>query len=319
MTEQFICISCWKEFSASSEEIERRGGKVVCPFCGYIQPAPSVQPAGAEEIQLDPASKLENPKKDGRKVAEEIPWSKVADDEDFPVGEEEHTDRVEIPTDIMRLKVKDREISMDELTADEPTPVVEPPEHGMGGFLSRPPREPSNAVLVRAGAATAEQDRAGPPPDWQLKTPSGLVFKFTDPEALLGWKKKLATYKELHVSPDGQRWVDFSRFVREYEELGDPLKAFILSESLSDVELPPPKPLVDIDAPEREVRRPEPQAAPTKKEKKEAEAARTATSPQFTFKVKDEKSTGWGKYLLFAALGLGLGAAIIAIVLYLSS
>ena len=64
-------------------------------------------------------------------------------------------------------------------------------------------------------------------PFWQLQIPSGLQFKFDDPEAMLGWKKKLSTYKVMKVSRIGEdRCVDFAAFVAKFEEIGDAAKAF---------------------------------------------------------------------------------------------
>ena len=152
--------------------------------------------------------------------------------------------------------------------------------------------------------------------DWQLKTPSGLTFKFTDPEALLGWKKKISAYKQLQVSPDGSRWVDFERFLRQYEELGDPLKAFILSEGLSEDEIPQPVQAVEVeqgDMPGKE--EPEGDEEPEPAEDGDEGAAGRTETAQFTFKVQD-KASGFGRYLIFAVLGLALGAGIVVAALH---
>jgi DNA-directed RNA polymerase subunit RPC12/RpoP len=315
MSEQFICISCWKEFSASPEDVTARGGKVVCPLCGYVQTSGSDVDAVVRN-PAHPQPKLENPATDlDKTISQEVPWASVtSEDEDLPISEEEHTDRVEIAADVMLVKRDSGpqdEVSFDSGEADEPTPLE--PIRLPGS------REPSAGVLVRDMNPLGQPGKAPAQPRavaWQLKTPSGLTFKFTDPEALLGWKKKLATYKELHVSPDGERWVDFARFVREFEELGDPVKAFILSSSLGDADLPPPTPVdiaEDVDSAEQtgeDVRESGRGSRPS--------ASQTTTGVGFTFKVKEEREAGWGRYLLFAILGVGLGAGIIMAVLYLT-
>lgn len=294
---------------------------MVCPMCGYVQPAP-VDVLTPPTNKSDPESKLENPIGPTRHLAEEIPWSELEgtkdDDYEAPITEEEHTDRVEIPAELAELERQfgSTDIPMNDVSADEPTPAdIE--EKGLLDSqdelfkeLELPGGDQDEAVLVRE--PTPDHAKTVPVvSEWHLKTPSGLTFKFTDPEALLGWKKKLATYQELQVSPDGTRWVDFARFVREYEEVGDPFKAFILSASLGDGELPPPKPPQDEVAEVEE---------PTADEKSsESEKGRTSnTGHQFTFKVKEDKTTGWGRYLLLAILGLGLGAGIVLVVLYLT-
>ena len=62
-------------------------------------------------------------------------------------------------------------------------------------------------------------------PEWQLRTPSGLTLKFTDPAELLGWTVKLKRYKALFVSCDGKMWGDFGEFIRLYQEYSDPGRA----------------------------------------------------------------------------------------------
>lgn len=318
MSEQFICISCWKEFVADEQEISQRGGKIICPFCGYLQPAPTdvfVLPS----TQTGKEPKLENPGGPTNDIAEEITWTDLesSSSEDFqvPITEEEHTDRIEIPAEFQGFEKKfsEEEARLDKPEAEEPTPT----EGSDQGLLDRQAElfgqtlaegdSQGEAVLVR------EEERKGKPlvrqaSEWHLRTPTGLTFKFTDPEVLLSWKKKLVTYKTLEVSPDGSRWVDFARFVREYERVGDPLKSFILSESSTDIELPP-KPLHE-DAAQVE--------KPTLNEQEADDEKRQPPTMghHFTFKVKEERNTGWGKYLLLAILGLGLGAGIVFGVLY---
>jgi DNA-directed RNA polymerase subunit RPC12/RpoP len=312
MSDQFICISCWKEFSSTQEELDSRSGKIVCPFCGYVQPAPSSLNPNESRKSVS-IGKLENPgSPPSREMAEEIPWSKVASSEyeDPPISEDdERTDRVEIPANILDINpdIIEYEIGFGDEAADEKTPLE---ELRYTDELSEHLSQDLNEGVILPGDPAAQL--AAEVIDWQLKTPSGLTFKFTDPEAMLGWKKKLGTYKKLDVSPDGERWVDFARFVREYEELGDPFKAFILSENLSDADLPPPRPMISDDDPE-----PEKSAEEITREREEMDRAQ-GTGPQFTFKVKEQESSGWGRYLFFAILGLGLGAGIVLAVLHLT-
>ncbi len=304
MSDQFICISCWKEFAAGEINLEEHGGKIVCPFCGYVQPAPAGALGGAENPA--PHIKLEGGAPAEDSVAE-VPWSSVQDDDyDLPITEEdERTDRVEIPVSFIEALSGARPIGFEEDEADERTPVedlLRLQERGIDVMV-----EPSDGMLVRE---LREAEAKSGSIDWQLRTPSGLTFKFTDPEALLGWKKKLSTYKQLDVSPDGERWVDFARFVREYEEIGDPIRAFVLSSRLDDDDLPPPAPLKDLD--EEEATKDD----ASSDGKEQQEGGKGANSPQFTFKVREEKTGGWGKYFVFAVLGLGLGAGIVLAVLH---
>ena len=88
MSDQFICISCWQEFAVGSDDIEERGGKVVCPKCGYIQPLP--EDADKVSHPGTTATKLEDPTGETPPdAAHEIPWTSVEEDEDdIPLGEE---------------------------------------------------------------------------------------------------------------------------------------------------------------------------------------------------------------------------------------
>ncbi len=305
MSDQFICISCWQEFAVASDDIEERGGKVVCPKCGYIQPLP--EDADKVAHPGTTSTKLEDPTGDTPPdAAHEIPWTAVEEDDyEVPVGEEERTDRVELPKELLEEGGWDPSIGFEEEAADEKTPLET--------MLSLS----DDAVLVEDTADDSELNAEGPSgeADWQLKTPSGLTFKFTDPEALLGWKKKISAYKQLQVSPDGARWVDFERFLRQYEELGDPLKAFILSEGLSEDEIPQTQPPVEEEQGEMPGKEEPAEEKPEPAEDSEEDASGRTETAQFTFKVQ-EKNSGFGRYLLYALLGLGLGAGIVVAALH---
>lgn len=306
MSDQFICISCWKEFAAGDIDLEQHGGKIVCPFCGYVQPAPAGGMGATNKPH--PLIKLEGGEPSEDSVAE-VPWSSVNDDDDLPITEEdERTDRVEIPASFIESIGAAGPIGFEDDEADEPTPVedlLRLQERGISVMV-----EPSDGVLIRE---LRDVETESGPIDWQLRTPSGLTFKFTDPEALLGWKKKIATYKQLDVSPDGERWVDFARFVREYEEIGDPIRSFVLASKMGDDDLPPPAPIKD-DEGEHEKTSEDASAADGEKGK----GGKGAATAQFTFKVREEKTGGWGKYFVFAVMGLGLGAGIVLAVLHLT-
>jgi DNA-directed RNA polymerase subunit RPC12/RpoP len=343
MSDQFICISCWQEFIVSATQVRGNDGKVVCPRCGYVQPFnrdPSSSTGPDTQV-----TRLEDPAQDHSSVAQEIPWTDVGVEDDIPVGEEERTDRVDVPPDELS-KHGFQHLAESVQAGEEAEGLLDPdagdsaagagiagsglPEEKAGDGVLVPRAEtPSEAIpeMEDAGvlAPAGAPGDAGSPSvvNWHLKTPSGLTFKFTDPEALLAWKKKIAAYKQLLVSPDGQRWVDFARFVRQFEELGDPVKAFMLTEAMPDDDLPPPKPDEQSEtAPPAGTAPPGPQAAPTAKPKEPAKAGKTdrkagsTVTTQFTFKVKEDKDSSFGRYLVLAIIGLALGAGIVAGVLY---
>lgn len=359
MSDQYICISCWQEFTVSPEELAKGDGKVVCPRCGYVQPFQGDASSRSQNPATE-VTKLEEPASRDSAMVKEIPWSAVGDSDDIPVGEEERTDRVEIPAGDLekhglghlafegegesaalpwdesgfRVELPDpvsrgegvllSRQAQSETTAEDAEATGETPAAADGSAANRGPAATGEPAATGDSAETGESAALDGPTapsvvDWQLKTPSGLTFKFTDPDAMLGWKKKIATYQQILVSPDGQRWVDFARWVRQYEELGDALKAFMLSETLPDDALPPPKPDETEIEDTRKMDRPAVEALASGEQPAESKGnttARNGATTQFTFKVMDEKASGFGRYLGLAILGLVLGAGIVIAVLH---
>ena len=305
MNEQFICISCWKEFTVDPQDVESRGGKVVCPNCGYIQPladdikvatkkrAPQATPKPLPPVQTSAEEELTQ----REDAVEQLSWSALEES----TGGSNSSD----PTDEME---DFEEIGMNDERADEKTPLV-----------------PLDFDELEEEITS---DRAAVPTEWRLKTPSGLTFKFTDPEALFGWKKKLATYRQLEVSPDGERWVDFSQFIESYEEMGDAMKAFLVSEGDDEGvrrldeeknSKPTSQSAESVSSSGDSNNGPfppepsGPQAIPPTDD--DMSPGSVSTTAQFTFKTMEEKSSGFGKYFLLAVLGLAIGAGAVYVMI----
>lgn len=284
MAKQFICISCWKEFSREQNSSELDPEEVICPFCGYSQRAPSDQSAPIEPEEEPP---LPEPDSSG---VENLTWETMGQDAS------ERTDEVTASDGV------DDDVDFSSELADEKTPVVD-----SSALLD----EGEGFSLVATGSTT--------PAEWLLKTPSGLVFKFTDPEALLGWKKKLATYHSLEVSIDGSLWKDFAHFVSAFERIGDPVRAFNEGEITGPI---PNVPIQESSAPmsmtDTQERKP-PEAPFSDTRPGDPSTEKTANpvsaTTQFTFKVQEDKGAGLGVYILFAVLGLAIGAGVVALVL----
>jgi len=72
-----------------------------------------------------------------------------------------------------------------------------------------------------------------PSPFWLIVAPSGISFKFNDPEALFGWKKKLDTYESLQIARKGEPLhVDFSEFIAKFEVSGNAEQSFAECEAV---------------------------------------------------------------------------------------
>lgn len=246
--DDFICISCWKEFSTPHDTVQANQGKVECPNCGHV-------------FQVD-----------------------LSDGDDGVMSGKGKTPSIDTATDSASSQVMDwSDIDMNDPDADEKTPVdpVTPPTE----FQESP----------QADFDLEEEEVI----EWRLRTKSGLTFRFSDPEALLGWKKKMSVYKEMQVSRDGQVWVDYLVFVEYYVSFGDAHKAFrVATGETSEAQ--------EASAPQAPTStRPEPvEPAPPKN------FTRRPTE-EFTFRTADTSETVWGRYLLYVILGIVMGSGAV--------
>jgi hypothetical protein len=167
--------------------------------------------------------------------------------------------------------------------------------------ITSPETLPTRKVLAEDLASNFDS-----PTEWCLRTSSGLTFRFTDPDALLGWKKKTQIYKEMNVSPDGRNWVDFMDFIGTYEATKDPKAAFLAAFEATKPEIqsgePEPSPLVQAVR-TGEFRRPSVTAPTTKPVH--------GPTKNFQFKTKPEpKHSAWPMILgILTVLGLAGAAA----------
>ncbi len=291
MAAQFICIHCWKEFSSTAGDSAR---ETVCPHCGYLQPV-GLPTRKDGEAKTEPARTPRN-LKETPIPAEPFSWDGLTDESD------ENTDQVP-------EEETEQEMGMDSPDADEKTPVVP----------TRPlVDEDGNEYTTIPGGAFRGAD-------WMLRTPSGVVYRFSDPESLLGWKKKLGTYRTLEVSPDGAVWKDFALFVVAYEATGQAMQAFLEagrnepaglsglsgSGSLKDGALSRGT-QEDHQGPFSETGQKVPR--PT------TDRMQSNPPTQFDFiTLQPSRGTGWSTYLLFALLGLSIGAVLVILFWWSSS
>lgn len=315
--DEFICISCWKEFSMEHGDVVQQQGKVVCPNCGYIlqvdasetsEPShDTVDGIEVERASLDASAGASD-------LSEVIDWSSFSGDEDAKPGpfaadtEQAGAPSMEFPEDLTppdgaspdlpppipdEPAVVEEEIGFDDPAADEKTPF-----------------EPVDAPAILLDLHAAENAVDEGPIEWRLKTSSGLTFRFTDPDALLGWKKKINIYREMHVSPDGENWVDYVLFVKRFEACGNAPKAFRdAGKTTEELQVPdiPPQSSTALEAAASE-----PPEETT--DEGSGEVNPSVPTTQFTFRTADKQgSRGKQVLLLLVGLALGAGAAFLAL------
>ena len=284
------------------DDVVRQQGRVTCPNCAYILQVDASERSSTddtvdgvemEESSLDAAATSD--------LSEVIDWSA------FSEGSSDHGDFPDdltppdgvapdlpppIPPEPSDLE-NNTDIGFDDPAADEKTPFepVDAPDFIMD---------------------TGETDVPEEPVEWRLRTSSGLTFRFTDPDALLGWKKKINIYREMHVSPDGEKWVDYVIFVKRFENTGDAWKAFIQAgKTTEELEVPDIPPMSTTAVPNAS------ESDPDDKTDEALIEENTASAPttQFTFRTTDRQGPSRGRQaiLLIVGLALGAGAAWLAL------
>ncbi len=314
--DEFICISCWKEFTMAHDEVVHQQGKVVCPNCGYIlqvDASETSEPTNdtVDGIEVEQSSLDASP--GASDLSEVIDWGAFSGEGDGnpgPVsadtGQPENTGS--FPEDLT---------PPDGASTDLPPPIPDddPESDDEIGFEDpaadeKTPFEPVDAPAILLDLHAAESAAPAAPVEWRLKTSSGLTFRFTDPDALLGWKKKINIYREMHVSPNGEDWVDYVFFVKRFEACGDAVKAFRDAGKTTEELLvldSPPQSSTSLEA----ARAPVPEEAPAEQPE---QPTNTVPTTQFTFRTADKQgSRGKQALLLVVGLALGAGAAWLAL------
>lgn len=240
--EDFVCTSCWKNFSASEDSIAAEGG-AVCPHCGNRM---EVEAGPREELTPEPIPE------DGPvppKVV--IPEEELKHPTPIETSLRALLDSMAQEEKAVNLSGRTEEMpSVHGQPADESTPADSDTDAGEDefevGFEDPSSHENTSPELSAPRTLLAEDLAEGleSPAEWCLRTSSGLTFRFTDPEALLGWKKKTSIYKDMMVSPDGKNWADYMDFVRQFEESRDPTRAFLSAFEATQPELGKNLPLV---------------------------------------------------------------------------
>ncbi len=304
-------------------DVVQQQGKVVCPNCGYIlqvDASETSEPANDTVDGIEVESASLDTSAGASDLSEVIDWGEFSDEDGaqagpFAADTEQAAPPTAFPQDLT---------PPDGAPIDLPPPIpeethdpdlVDASESEEIGFDDpaadeKTPFEPVDAPGILLDLHTAESDVPEGPIEWRLKTSSGLTFRFTDPDALLGWKKKINIYREMHVSPDGDNWVDYVIFVKRFEACGDAVKAFrTAGKTTEELEVPdiPPRSSTAI-----EVATPEEEEADETELVEEPSAAVPTT--QFTFRTADKQgSRGKQVLLLLVGLALGAGAAFLAL------
>lgn len=312
--DEFICISCWKEFALEHDEVVSQQGKVVCPNCGYILQVDAAEKSGAAGdaaggVAMDGTSL--DAKADASDLSEVIDWGEFTGEPGSETSSADPEDATVENTDGFPEELT----SPDESAIDLPPPVSDGDEIGFEepDADEKTPFEPVDTPSILL--ETAEPEISDGPIEWRLRTSSGLTFRFTDPDALLGWKKKINIYREMHVSPDGENWVDYVFFVKRFETCGDAVKAFSQAgKTTEELEVPdvPPQSTTAINAAPTVEPEDDPEAE--SEDESEEDPASTIPTTQFTFRTADKQgSRGKQVLLLIVGLALGAGAAWMAL------
>lgn len=337
MSDRFICIACWQEFMVTAAEQGSRGGKVVCPHCGYVQTATSMPGSsgkGEAATVADlpaasaPAARVTNPAISAPDpVRSTAGYENGLDDEDADpqMGEESTSELPEDP----------------DAFDGEPTPPlgVTPPFDAdePEAAYSADDVDVVNPATITQKTAMVSGDSIPESPAqfiWQLKTSSGLKLKFNDMESLLGWRQKVSSSSQAEISPDGQRWTDFSAFIRHYEDLGDPWQAFLRAANLDSDEPPPPTASnisqttlrsLGAQSGEQGMISPPNGSKPiaarpgySSDSLNPSANAKANTPQQFTFQVTQKPKPAVGKKFIFAVVGALLVAGAVVALLYFS-
>ena len=283
------------------DDVVRQQGRVTCPNCGYILQVDASERTAEDTVDGVEVEQSSMDADAASDLSEVIDWSAFSegssDYEDFP-DDLTPPDRVApdlpppLPPEPSGLE-NSVDIGLDDPAADEKTPF-----------------EPVDApdFLMDTGETEVSED----PVEWRLRTSSGLTFRFTDPDALLGWKKKINIYREMHVSPDGEKWVDYVVFVKRFENTKDAKKAFIQAgKTTEELEVPDVPPMSTTAVPT-------PSESDTDNDPDESSVednASSAPTTQFTFRTTNRQGPSRGKQaiLLIVGLALGAGAALLAL------
>ncbi|GEM_PF-4299364 len=338
MSDRFICIACWQEFLVTESDRGARGGKVVCPHCGYIQTGTSMPASDAvsghdtaAELPAQPVRHTENyqwaPGDAARATSPNVladELSGTEENSDPKIGDESTSETPDLPDGF----------------EGEPTPPLgyTPPFNDGEGVEQAGPFSESADVYEPLSSSDQEAFNSSQQiPEapirlvWQLKTASGLKLKFNDMESLLAWRQKVGTSGQATISPDGTRWCDFSVFVREYEAGAEPWVAFLTAAGL-DMDEPPPPSSANVS--QTTIRPISGNSGEAHTNSQQGHAANGSSTPaysngslgqskmtasnQFTFQVTERPKSPVGKYVIIGLLGVVLLAGAVFALLHFS-
>lgn len=343
MSDRFICIACWQEFLVSQSERGARGGKVVCPHCGYIQTATAMPGVPEDLVDAQAVNDSTVPvftSGNGGSPNGGEPQEPVRPTVPLQEKPEEADDQEENSEPQMGEESTSELPDVPEEFEGEPTPALgfEPPFSDPGINDPDAPFSQSAEVLVTPSSAqTPAMAPSEPIPEapaqlvWQLKTASGLKLKFNDMESLMGWRQKVSGGSQAEISPDGQRWADFSLFMQEYEESNDPWRAFLRAAQLNEEEPPPPTTSTVSQTSMRSIGGQGESSSPASgiknlgtsrpgysNESLQSSLPKATAPAQFTFQVTQKPKSPTGKYVVLGILGALLAAGAVVALLYFS-
>jgi len=232
-TTEYICVSCWTSFDVNPAN----DNDVVCPHCGFEQPAVDQYleqdtEQAAPHTPVEEAPDAENgtdaadqEKTDGDRVAEEV------------------IENTTIKADVSDNVEEGLEpISFDNL--DDLETLMEEGEKSVEAESEATETTPSTAET------STDEESAGPPtktPEvpmviaWQLKGSGGLTYRFTSANGLVAWASQMERPKKCLISIDGAIWKRLNEFLKQLGEDSEPTKAFADTAALAPLSYAPKK------------------------------------------------------------------------------
>ena len=232
MTE-YICVSCWTSFEIATS-IE---GDVLCPHCGFEQPA--VDEYLAEDGTAPPP--MATPVDEDSKASQEAESNETeATTEDSPTENPESADADSEEIGLEPISFDD----LDELetdSADSSQETKNKPDKSTQDSQEKDAVQEPGETTEESGTEPQSSTPA-PPIAWQFKGIHGMTYRFLDVNALVKWTGKLNDISSCLVSRDGTSWKMLKPFLQQIEEGSDPMAAFEQTAALASVAPAAPAP-----------------------------------------------------------------------------
>ena len=229
-TTEYICVSCWTSFDVNPAN----DNDVVCPHCGFEQPAvdqyleqDTEQAANTTPVAEAPDAGNGTDAADQEDTGDEMVAEELVEDN---AGESNNEGEGLEPISFDNLD--DLETLMEE-----------------GGKSVKGEAEATETTTSAADTPTDEESAEAPaealevpmPIAWQLKGSGGLTYRFTSADGLVAWASKMERPKKCLISNNGANWKRLNEFLKQLGEDPEPAKAFADTAPLAPLSYAPKK------------------------------------------------------------------------------